>query len=67
MQHEKLTQKVYLTAKEVAELYSIPDQTLANWRSKDYGPPFVKMRHRVLYKVKDLENWLDARTIKTRP
>ncbi len=33
-------EKIALTPDQVEELYHIPKQTLANWRSKKVGPDF---------------------------
>ena len=37
--------------------------SLANWRSEGAGPPFVKIGARVAYRGRDLNKWLDSRTV----
>lgn len=58
MGNQKSTAK-YMNAKEVEARWrgAITAGTLANWRSKKIGPPFVKFRSRVLYLISDLEAW----------
>ena len=34
--------------------------TLANWRAEGRGPRYVKLGKDVLYRVSDIESWLDA-------
>lgn len=49
----------YLTADDVVKRWGnvVTRGTLANWRSKRVGPPFVKIRTRVVYPVADLIDW----------
>lgn len=51
--------KEYLTPKEVSERFGLAVGTLANWRSRRVGPPFVKAGGSVLYHVDELHGWLD--------
>lgn len=45
-----------------ASLIGVTSQTLANWRVQGRGPRFVSVSPtRVLYKIEDLEAWLDDR------
>lgn len=44
-----------------AEFLGISKQTMANWRMRGNGPPFIKMGGAVRYKPEDLNSWLDAR------
>lgn len=52
-------QKQYLTADDLIERWGrvITRGTLANWRSKRVGPPFVKLGTRVVYPVEALTDW----------
>lgn len=34
--------------------------TLANWRSKKVGPPYIKLRTKVVYPFEQLEEWEQA-------
>lgn len=49
----------FLTADELVKRWGsvVTRGTLANWRSKRVGPPFVKLRARVVYPVADLIEW----------
>ena len=38
-------------------------QTLANWRAKGKGPPFIKAGGRVVYPGKALNEWLERRVV----
>lgn len=57
--------KTYLNEKEVALDYGIPVKTLQNKRSKKLGPVFIKDGEKVLYSRKAVEEYLQARHIKT--
>jgi hypothetical protein len=48
-----------LLPEQVEELYQIPVQTLANWRSKKIGPAYSKPGRRILYRPQDIEAFLD--------
>lgn len=60
-----IRQKTYLTEKEVSLGYGIPVKTLQNKRSKKLGPIFIKDGEKVLYSRKAVEEYLQARHIKT--
>jgi len=54
-----MAEKKALTPEQVEEIYNIPRQTLANWRKQKIGPAYSKPGKRVLYRVKDIEDYLD--------
>jgi hypothetical protein len=56
----------YLTPREVAQSYGFSEGTLANMRSRRIGPPFVKMKKKVLYPVEQLESWLNLHRVITQ-
>ena len=37
--------------------------TLAQWRHRGDGPPYVRFGNRVLYRGSDLNEWLDERLV----
>ena len=39
--------------------------TLAQWRHRGVGPPYIRFGNRVLYKGRDLNEWLDERRVET--
>ena len=41
--------------------------TLAQWRHRGEGPPFIRFGNRVLYLGADLNDWLDRHRIEPRP
>lgn len=57
----------YLTPGQLAARYlgTISVRTLANWRSKGEGPPFVKIGGRVLYSVAAVIEWERTRVRET--
>lgn len=60
------TDRSVLTSAEAAELLGISPRTLANWRVQGRGPVYVrigKKRSPVLYRICDIEDWLDSRLI----
>jgi excisionase family DNA binding protein len=47
-----------LTAGEVAALLRVDGSTVRRWRHEAYGPAWVKVGGRCLYKRSDVERWL---------
>lgn len=43
-----------------AEMLGLSRGTLANWRTEGRGPRYIKSGKQVLYRVSDIEAWLDA-------
>lgn len=41
-----------------------PYSTMAHWRCEGRGPAFIKIGLRVAYRGRDLNAWLDARTVR---
>lgn len=52
----------YLTQKEAAYVLRLSERTLERHRLTGTGPKFVKAGRRVLYRVSDVEAWLNSRT-----
>jgi hypothetical protein len=54
--------EVLLTAVEAAALARVKPKTLANWRCRNYGPPYSKLgsgsRGRIRYRKADVLAWL---------
>jgi excisionase family DNA binding protein len=44
--------------KEVAEYLGVPVQTVYQWRTKDYGPPGVRVGRYVRYRPEDVRAWV---------
>ena len=44
-----MSERAYLTSKEVATRWRLSEQTLANLRHGRKGPPFVRIGSKVLY------------------
>jgi predicted DNA-binding transcriptional regulator AlpA len=53
-------QKLLVSPNQLAEYTGIPVQTLANWRWREQGPPWLKLGRHVRYRLADVEKWLDA-------
>ena len=39
--------------------------TLAQWRHRGVGPPYIRFGNRVLYEGRALNGWLDAQRVET--
>ena len=51
---------VYLmTPEQVAEEWGISQQTLAQWRSQNRGPKFIRVGRSVRYHATDLADYID--------
>lgn len=49
-----------LNTKEAAEYLGIRPQTLHNWRTLKKGPDYIKMGSRVIYRLEDLNLFIQA-------
>lgn len=53
-----------MTTPEASEYLRYKVETLKWWRSHGGGPPFIKINGRLVrYRVRDLDAWLDKRTV----
>ena len=58
--YHELGVSALLTPEEVSVLLGISSKTLANWRWRRQGPPYIKLTPRkVRYPVKSLLSWLE--------
>ncbi len=54
-----------LDVKETGAFLGICPRTLDNWRSQGRGPRYIRVGRRIVYRVEDLEAYLESRTVKT--
>ena len=54
--------KLYYTHDPVIQALA-PYSTMAHWRSEGRGPKYIKIGPKVAYRGKDLNDWLDSRTV----
>lgn len=52
-------QPEYLTTNEAAAYLRLSPVTLAQWRSRDRGPAFLKLGAAVRYRRADLDTWAE--------
>lgn len=55
-----------LTEVEAADLLSLSVRTLQAWRTRAFGPAFVRAGRAVRYRRRDLFAWMDANTVAAR-
>jgi hypothetical protein len=61
-----LSQRKMLSPAEVELVYAVPRGSLANLRSAKRGPKYYKVgRRKILYKVADLEQWIQSSPVQT--
>ena len=52
---------IFLSPQQLAERWGLRPATLADWRVKGQGPPFLKpgrtLKARVRYRLNDVEDW----------
>ena len=51
-----------VSPEDTAERLGNTPETLANWRWRGTGPPYVLVGRRIRYRLTDLAEWLDAQT-----
>ena len=65
---ETTTSVLAVSANEAAAMLGVCSRTLANWRTQGIGPAFVRVgavRSRTLYRIDDLNTWLDNNRVET--
>lgn len=50
---------------KAAAYLGISAKTLNNWRHQGKGPRFLRIGNRVMYRRKDLDSYLETRTVET--
>lgn len=50
-----------ISTAELAKRLNLTMQTLAQWRLRGFGPPFVKAGSRVMYDAADVAEWIASR------
>lgn len=58
-QHDQL-----LTPSQAAELLATTPAVLGTWRWRGSGPPFIRVGRSIRYSQRQLNDWLDARTVR---
>jgi hypothetical protein len=56
-----------VSEREVALMLGVSVSALRLWRSQRVGPPFARIRRRVVYLIKDLEAFLGSNRVETEP
>ena len=51
-----------LTPKQLAELFAVNENTIAQWRVQGNGPNFVKNQRSIRYAANDVDHWMNERT-----
>ena len=52
-----------LGVQAAARYLAIGSRTLDNWRAEGRGPSYVRIGTRIVYRVEDLETYLNARAV----
>ena len=60
----KRMEKKYLAPKEVEKIYGLSEKWLANMRWEKIGIPYRKIGKKVLYRIEDVENYLEKHAVK---
>jgi predicted site-specific integrase-resolvase len=57
----------YLKPSEVSNLLRVSVHTLKKWRQNKQGVKYIQIsRKTILYKVSDIEDWLETQNLKQR-
>lgn len=49
------------TPDQVAALLEVTPATMAKWRTRGEGPPWIKVGRRILYRWTAVEKWMESR------
>jgi hypothetical protein len=55
-----------LTEVQAADLLSLSVRTLQAWRTRTFGPAYVRAGRAVRYRRRDLFTWMDENTVSAR-
>lgn len=47
-----------MTTEDVAEFFQVPKNTIYAWRSRDVGPPAIKVGRHLRWRREDVEAWV---------
>jgi predicted DNA-binding transcriptional regulator AlpA len=51
-----------LNESETAKFLAVSVRTLQAWRTRELGPPFVRLGRAIRYRLKDLIEWVRSKT-----
>ena len=54
----------YLNEEETGRYLSLSVHTLRQWRSKNIGPDYLRVRTRIVYDMKALDGWIEQFRVK---
>jgi len=57
LQQTDFSTRTHLTSQELAERLRMSPGTLQNWRTKGFGPSYIKFGKHVLYPISLVETW----------
>ena len=57
--------KLYATPDEIGALFGLNARTLANQRCKREGIPYRKIGRKILYRISDVEKFVERETVLT--
>lgn len=60
-----MTETEALNTREAAEVLGLHPGTLANWRNRKLGPPYLKIGRAIRYRRHELEAWCNRRCKET--
>jgi excisionase family DNA binding protein len=60
-------QKAFCTKKELAEFLGISVYTIDSWVSERREIPFVKMGKKVMFDLRDVNDWIEKKKVRPIP
>ncbi len=61
-----MTENMTLNHNQAAEYLGVAAQTLYNWRHETRGPDYVKMGRKIVYRLSDLDHFIESQKISLR-
>lgn len=52
-----MNERKFIDTQELADRWGRSSRTLENWRGKQIGPAYYKIEGKILYDIKDIENF----------
>ncbi len=49
----------FLSRQQAADLLGISPLTLSRWQAEGVGPPMIKIKRRIFYRLHSLTEWLE--------
>lgn len=58
--------RIYISPRQLAQLFDIPLKTVYTWQSEGTGPRFARVGRHARYLIDDVHAWFDSKVVAPR-